>query len=72
MRPHYVSQEKLDAFIESAFIEDVGDGDHSSLASIPEDAENIARLIMKANGMLAGIEVAEEIFKKVDNAICTD
>ena len=46
--------------------EDVGEGDHSSLAAIPASAQNQARLIVKDQGILAGVEVALEIFKAVD------
>ncbi len=49
-----------------ALAEDVGDGDHSSLASIPADAQNQARLLVKGEGILAGVELAGYIFKAVD------
>ena len=46
--------------------EDVGEGDHSSLAAIPALAQNQARLIVKDEGILAGVELAVEIFRAVD------
>lgn len=55
----------LDQFIDSAIREDVGDGDHSSIACIPADARNRAQLIVKDNGIIAGIDVAQLVFKKL-------
>jgi nicotinate-nucleotide pyrophosphorylase (carboxylating) len=60
--PPYLTEEALVAFIGNAFREDVGEGDHSSLGSIPEDARSKARLLVKDNGILAGIALAEMIF----------
>lgn len=45
-----------------ALLEDIGDGDHSSLASVPENATKRAKLLVKQNGILAGVEVAQIIF----------
>ena len=56
--PSYITLEKIDTFIEAALHEDVGDGDHSSLACIPKDAIQTAELLVKDNGVLAGIELA--------------
>jgi nicotinate-nucleotide pyrophosphorylase (carboxylating) len=52
--------------IRQAFKEDIGDGDHSSLACVPENAVGKAKLIVKDDGILAGIELAQEIFKFYD------
>jgi nicotinate-nucleotide pyrophosphorylase (carboxylating) len=52
--------------IESALEEDLGDGDHTSLSTIPATAEGKAKLLIKDTGVIAGIELALEIFKKVD------
>ena len=57
---------QLDAFIRLALKEDVGDGDHTSLATIPANSKEKAQLIIKENGMLAGIQFAKRIFKIVD------
>ncbi|KAA3636121.1 MAG: carboxylating nicotinate-nucleotide diphosphorylase [Bacteroidetes bacterium] len=60
--------EKLDAFIIEALNEDIGNGDHTSLACIPEDKRDTARLLIKDPGVIAGVEVARRIFEKVDPA----
>ncbi|MGV3632651.1 MAG: carboxylating nicotinate-nucleotide diphosphorylase [Bacteroidota bacterium] len=52
--------------IRLAFSEDLGDGDHSSLACVPENAQAKARLIIKDEGVLAGIELAKQIFRHYD------
>jgi nicotinate-nucleotide pyrophosphorylase (carboxylating) len=49
-----------------ALAEDVGDGDHSALASIPADARNRAHLLVKGEGLLAGVQLASLIFEQVD------
>ncbi|WP_029288921.1 carboxylating nicotinate-nucleotide diphosphorylase [Pedobacter sp. R20-19] len=53
-------------FIKNALAEDVGDGDHTSLSTIPEGTQGKAKLIIKEDGILAGMELALEIFKIVD------
>ena len=61
---------KLYRLIDAALNEDVGDGDHSTLCCIPADAKGKAVLKIKQNGILAGIEIAEKIFRyKKQNAI---
>ncbi len=59
----------LQAFITNALKEDVRDGDHTSLATIPKGATGKARLLVKDNGVIAGIELAEMIFKAVDPSL---
>jgi len=56
----------LTEFIRLALAEDVGDGDHTSLSTIPADAQKRARLLVKESGILAGVEVANAIFAEVD------
>ena len=56
-------------FISNALAEDVGDGDHTSLATIPGNTIGKAHLLAKDNGILAGVELALEIFKQVDSAL---
>lgn len=56
----------IDQFIENAITEDVGDGDHTSLAIIPPTEKGRAKLIVKDEGIISGIEVAERVFKKFD------
>ena len=62
-------QEELNEFIERALHEDVKDGDHTSLACIPDDAMGKAHLLVKENGILAGMDLAALIFQKVDERI---
>lgn len=66
MRPAYLTEESLKNFIASAFTEDIGPGDYSSLASIPAEKTGTARLLIKGDGILAGVELAERIFKTFD------
>ncbi|GAA4391126.1 carboxylating nicotinate-nucleotide diphosphorylase [Hymenobacter koreensis] len=65
----YLTPEALQAFIQSALAEDVGDGDHSSLAGVPADARKQARLLVKDEGVLAGVALAELIFAAVDPSL---
>jgi len=61
-----LDKEFVDPFITNALKEDVGDGDHTSLATIPAGTQGKAKLLVKEHGILAGVELAEEIFNKVD------
>jgi len=54
-------------FIANALAEDVGDGDHTSLATIPDGTVGKAKLLVKDSGILAGVELALEIFNQVDS-----
>jgi len=65
----YLTPEALTTFIRTALAEDVGDGDHSALAAIPAEAHNRAKLLVKDEGVLAGVQLAELIFKEVDPAL---
>ena len=56
----------LDEFIDDALYEDIQDGDHTSLACIPENARSRARLLVKDPGVLAGVDLAKAVFAKVD------
>ncbi|MFL5751916.1 MAG: carboxylating nicotinate-nucleotide diphosphorylase [Bacteroidia bacterium] len=56
-------------FIDSAIAEDLGDGDHTSLATIPANHKGKAHLLVKEGGILAGVEAAERIFKQFDRNI---
>jgi nicotinate-nucleotide pyrophosphorylase (carboxylating) len=55
--------ERLQELVQSAFAEDIGDGDHSTLAVIPADTRGKAVLKIKQEGILAGVEIAEKIFQ---------
>jgi len=59
-------QRELQLIIENAIREDVGGGDYSSLACIPEDVQGRAKLLAKDNGIIAGVEFAKMIFSYVD------
>lgn len=56
-------------FIKRSLAEDIGTGDHSSLACIPEESRGKARLLVKEEGVLAGCRVAEEVFRIVDHEL---
>ncbi|GHV72381.1 nicotinate-nucleotide diphosphorylase (carboxylating) [Bacteroidia bacterium] len=56
----------IDGAICQALIEDVGDGDHTSLACIPKEAIGKVHLLVKANGILAGVNIAQRVFNMVD------
>jgi nicotinate-nucleotide pyrophosphorylase (carboxylating) len=60
---------QVDEIIESALLEDIGDGDHSSLACVPEHAKGKATLFVKDDGILAGVDLAVRIFKKYDPSL---
>ena len=62
-------QKEIDLIIANAIREDVGDGDHSSLACIPPTAKGKARLLVKDEGIIAGIDFAKQVFEYVDNEI---
>lgn len=59
-------EELIDALIDLSFAEDIGDGDHTTLCCIPEDAMGKSKLLIKEDGVLAGIEVAKEVFHRFD------
>lgn len=56
----------LEGIVALALREDLGEGDHTSLATIPADARGHARLLVKDEGVLAGIRIAQEVFRQVD------
>lgn len=58
--------ELQDRLIDLAFAEDIGDGDHTTLCCIPEDAMGSSRLLIKEDGILAGVEVAKKVFSRFD------
>ncbi len=61
-----ITLEEMNVFIDAALAEDVGEGDHTSQACIPSTARNKARLLVKDACVLAGVELAKAIFKRVD------
>ncbi len=64
-----VKEELIEKLIELSFAEDIGDGDHTTLSSIPEDAMGENILIIKEDGVLAGIEMAKRIFAHFDKEL---
>ena len=67
-----MDKQLIDQFIVNSLNEDVGDGDHTSLATIPAGTEGKAKLLVKDEGVLAGVELAEEIFRIVDTQLKLD
>ncbi|MFY7828161.1 MAG: carboxylating nicotinate-nucleotide diphosphorylase [Flectobacillus sp.] len=63
---NYLEPTYIKNFIQNALTEDVGDGDHTSLSTVPHDAIGRARLLVKDKGILAGVELAKMIFAEVD------
>ena len=60
---------QLKEFIKKALKEDIGDGDHTSLACIPSSTKSSAQLLVKENGIIAGVKVAVEVFHQVDKTL---
>jgi nicotinate-nucleotide pyrophosphorylase (carboxylating) len=67
-----LNKQVLDHFIKNAIAEDLGDGDHTSRSTIPADAQGKAQLIVKEDGVLAGVALALEIFRHVDEQLETE
>jgi nicotinate-nucleotide pyrophosphorylase (carboxylating) len=67
--PNYVTKEALDKIILDAIREDLGDGDHSTLAVIPEGKTGKARLIAKENGIIAGLDLAGIVYGKFNEEV---
>ena len=61
--------ELIDELLDLAFAEDVGDGDHTTLSTIPADAIGRSRLLVKEEGVIAGVEMAEKVLHRVDPSI---
>ena len=62
-------KELIDKLIELSFAEDIGDGDHTTLSSIPSEASGKAKLLIKENGILAGVDIAKEVFNRFDSSL---
>lgn len=62
-------QEEINRIIKNAIREDVGDGDHSSLACIPAEAMGKAKLLVKDEGIIAGVDFVRQVFDYVDNEL---
>lgn len=62
----------VDELLDLAFAEDIGDGDHTTLSTIPADAMGRSRLLIKEAGVLAGVDVARKVLEKVDPSLKMD
>lgn len=71
-RPSYATDKVLKQFIKNALEEDIQDGDHSTLSTIPKDLQQSAKLLVKENCILAGVELAEIIFKTFDKNLVVE
>jgi len=71
-RPNYATDKVLKQFIKNALEEDIQDGDHSTLSTIPKDLQQSAKLLVKENCILAGVELAEIIFKTFDKNLVVE
>ncbi|MBN3581651.1 carboxylating nicotinate-nucleotide diphosphorylase [Algoriphagus aestuarii] len=69
MKPAYLTEDAVQNFIRSAFQEDIGPGDYSSLAAIPAGKKGQAKLLIKGDGIIAGIELAQKIFSMYDSSL---
>ncbi len=67
-----MDQVLLDDFIRKALLEDIGEGDHTSIACVPEHLSGNAQLLVKQEGVLAGLEVAQKVFNLVDDSLICD
>ena len=72
MQLSFLTKPAIKAFIKQSFKEDVGDGDHSTLASIPVNSKSKAQLLIKGDGVLAGVEMAKYIFEYFDSELSID
>lgn len=66
------AEELFEALLDLAFAEDIGDGDHTTLSTIPADAMGEARLLVKEDGVLAGVERGIAVLKRLDPTIETE
>jgi nicotinate-nucleotide pyrophosphorylase (carboxylating) len=65
-RREMINKDLFDALLETTLKEDLGDGDHSSLACIPAEAKGKAELLIKDEGIIAGLEITSLIFERID------
>ena len=63
------SPQELDQAIDRWFREDIGEGDHTTFSTIPDDASGSAKLLVKEKGILAGLSVAQQIFHRFDDQV---
>jgi nicotinate-nucleotide pyrophosphorylase (carboxylating) len=68
----YLTEIAVRHFIERSLQEDIGDGDHSTLGAVPQETQAKAKLLIKDTGILAGVELAEKIFKTYDPTLALE
>ena len=71
-RPSYITDKALQQFIKNALEEDIQTGDHSTLSTLPSELQQSAKLIVKEDCILAGVELAEVIFKTFDKNLSVE
>jgi nicotinate-nucleotide pyrophosphorylase (carboxylating) len=59
----------VDELIDRSIAEDIGDGDHTTLSTVPKNTQGSAKLLVKEAGIIAGVDIALKIFKKIDPAL---
>lgn len=69
LAPERLYHFNINEFIKAALAEDTGDGDHTSLACIPKTATGRAQLLVKQDGIVAGVELSQHIFRQVDKSL---
>ena len=62
-------EELIDALLQLAFAEDIGDGDHTTFSTIPENAQGTSKLLIKEKGILSGVKIAKDVLHKIDPEI---
>lgn len=67
--PPYLTPQALTSFIQYALAEDVGDGDHTSLATVDDQRQSTVKLLVKDSGIIAGVELARQIMMYIDSSI---
>jgi nicotinate-nucleotide pyrophosphorylase (carboxylating) len=65
-------ENELQLIIENAIREDIGPGDHTSLSTIPKDAQGVAKLLVKDTGIIAGVEFAKKVFHQIDSELTVE
>jgi nicotinate-nucleotide pyrophosphorylase (carboxylating) len=65
----YLTEEAIQKFIEQALSEDIGEGDHSTRAAISSEKKTAAKLLVKDDGILAGVEISQKIFHSFDSQL---
>lgn len=68
----YLTPQAISSFIAAALAEDIGEGDHSTQGAVPATTRSRARLLIKDNGILAGVELAATIFRQFDKSLAVD